>query len=101
MSRSFHPYGRPGWQRPISHSVRWKRWRRFVKASDYRTYYNAYAQEVTYGPMWLLHPSGEPKHERKRAEKCLRAEWRQPKPDWDDYVVPSRWKYRLPYSYWW
>jgi len=34
MSRSFHPYGRPGWRRPISHSVHWIRWAKFSRERD-------------------------------------------------------------------
>lgn len=102
MSRSFHPFGRPGWRRPISHSVHWTRWRRFVrKAYDHRVYFNPWTLDVDYGPSRPWWPACEPWHERRRTERSFRTEWRRPKPDWDDYTVPDRRQYRIPYGYWW
>lgn len=31
MSRTFHPFGRPYWRRPITHEVHRRRWIRFLR----------------------------------------------------------------------
>jgi hypothetical protein len=72
MSRTFHPYGRPCWRRPITHKVHWKRWRRFIAANPYADPNSVPGQWGWVGINWRWPKQDRVPHNRKLRHKVNR-----------------------------